>query len=185
MVVKPGTHYKSARYLADPDQPVHMLAGGHVNLKETPGIGVVPANQKQAEDPNVGAVREIEEEIVDDKGKPVLKNIDPARLKVMHIKTLTPPSGESHLVIAYKLELTPEEASTITAHVAKLESDENYRRAARGHTKNPETGEPEICTVAIHPLKEVAEGQHTLLQEGQRILFKKVYEEENRGIARA
>lgn len=176
VVVKAGTHYESPRYTADPAVPTYMISGGFINLTDTPGTALTPPSPGKAEDPRVGAVREVEEEMVDDQGKPVL-TVDPSRLRPMDTKTLFfPKTGEHRLVIGFHLELTPEEAATVKAHVARLEGDEAYRRAVRAHTENEETGKPEICTISILPLKEIAEGRHKLLHPDQRSLFQRIGE---------
>jgi hypothetical protein len=173
VVVKAGTHYQGPQYKADPDLPTYMISGGFINLTKTEGSQTVPANSSKAEDPQMGAVREMEEELIDDKGEPLMK-VDPSRLKPMDTKTLTFPSGERRVVIGMLLELTPQEVAIIKEHVGRMEQDETYRHAVRAHTINSETGKPEICTVSILPLKEIIEGKHTLLYPDQKSLFEKV-----------
>ena len=165
VMLKVGSHYQGPRYAADPSDPTYMIAGGFLNLIK-------------GEDPQVGVVRETGEELVDDKGNPIL-TIHPDRLKPMDTKTLTFSSGERRVVIGFMLELSPAEAQTIKAHVSRLENDDEYRRAVREHTKNPDTGKPEVCTVSILPLKEVLDGKHKLLHKDQMSLFKKIDEHLN------
>lgn len=175
VLMKAGTHYKGSRYEADPSKPTYMIPGGFINLTETKGTIFTPANPAKAEDPRVGAVREMEEELVNDGGSPMLSTA-PDRLKPMDTKTLTFPWGEIRVVIGFMLELTAPEVQSLKAHVARLESDANYRNAVRAHTVNSETSKPEICTVSILPLTEIIDGNHRLLYPDQKSLFKKIYE---------
>lgn len=122
VLMKAGTHYKSQRYEADPAKPTYMIPGGFINLTETKGTLSTPANSTKAEDPRVGAVRETEEELVDNTGKPLLA-IDPSRLTPMDTKTLTFPWGERRVVIGFMLELSPGEIQTVKNHVDRLDSD--------------------------------------------------------------
>ncbi len=104
VLVKAGTHYESPKYAADPNIPIYMIAGGMNNLTKTPGTIHTLADDTKAEDSRAAAVRECEEELVDDNGKPVLA-INPSRLKPIDTKTLTMPWGERRAVVGYMLEL--------------------------------------------------------------------------------
>lgn len=170
LLMKAGTHYQNSRYAADPATPTYMIPGGFINLTQTEGTLLTKPDDKRAEDPRTGAIRELEEELVNDQGQALL-SIDPARLKPMDTKTLTLPWGERRVVIGFMLELDAGEAATLRSHVQRLEGDEAYRHAVRAHTVNDETDKPEVCAPCIQPLKEVVEGKHILLYPDQRSLF--------------
>ncbi len=184
VVVKVGTHYAGARYAADPAVPTYMIPGGFIDLTQTPGSSSVPADATKGEHPRVGALREIEEEMVDDKGSPVLGGIDPSRLKPMDTKTISIPNGDRSVVIGLHLELNPDEARKLKEHVQRLETDDTYRHAVREHTINPETNKPEICTISILPLAEIAAGKHNLLHKDQISLFQLINDQVAQGVAR-
>ena len=175
VVVKAGTHYQGPRYAADPLIPTYMIAGGFLNLTHSPATQFSAEILNKPEDPRVGAVREAEEELVDDAGKPVLA-IDPSSLLPMDTKMLSFPWGEKRLVIGFMVPLNPAQVLTIKSHVARLEVDDNYRHAVRNHTINKDSDKPEICTVSILPLEEIASGRHVLLHRDQISLFQRVAE---------
>lgn len=169
MLMKAGTHYKGLNYEAEPSQPIYITPGGFVNLTETTGTLLTP-ERPQGEDPNVAAVRELEEEVVDDTGQPIL-SIDPKRLTPLLTKTISRGSSERQLVIGSLLELDAGEAVKLKAHVHRLEHNDTYRHKVRAHTINGESNEPEICTIELLLLKDIAEGKYTLLEPSQQSLF--------------
>ncbi|NCY24478.1 MAG: hypothetical protein EBX37_06340, partial [Alphaproteobacteria bacterium] len=177
VLMQAGDHYIGPFHDGDRSKPKYMIPGGFINLTETTGTRLVAADAKP-EDPRVGAVRETEEELIDDKGKPLL-TIDPARLKAMDAKSLAFRNGDRHVALGFLLELTPDEAKVLKAHAERMESDKAYHRAVREHTINPDTGKPEACTVKILPLKEVVEGKHALLYPDQKTLFERIDEHLN------
>ena len=161
VVLKAGSHYKESSY---------MIAGGFLDLSKTPGTLLTPADPAKAEDPRVGAIRELEEEMRDDKGAPLL-TIDPARLKPTDTKSITLKNGERRLVIGFTLDLTPQEVKTVQDHVDRLEHDAAYREAVRAHTINPDSAAPEVATVSIVKLDDLATGKAPLLHPDQSSLF--------------
>lgn len=174
VVQRPGTHYQSSSYPADNHQPYYMIAGGFLNLSQTNGIpGLIDANPLKGEHPEFGALRELTEEIVDDQGRPILAPT-PDRLVPKDTITVNFPNGERLLAIGYQVHLTPDETQAILEHVARLNSDTQYRRMCRSHTINPESGKPETCRTDILPLDELYRGQYKLLHPDQQSLFDKI-----------
>ncbi len=178
VVVRPGTHYKSKNYKADPDSPYTMIAGGFINLTTTEGVpGIFEARADKAEHPREGAVREMFEEIKDDQGNSLLVP-NPERLKPLDTKTITfAVTGEKRVVIGFAFEMNAKEIEVIKAHVERVRNEPGYRRACRVHTINPMSGEPEVCQVDILSLEEIAHSNHTLLHPDQLSLFRLAYEE--------
>lgn len=174
VVLRPGTHYRGPRYKAEANDHYYMIAGGFINLTETPGIqDLVASNPNKAESPVEGALRELIEEVVDDKGEAILKP-SPSRIFPMDALTLSFPSGERRLVIGYVVQLIKDEIYKVIAHVDRIASDEVYRRACRQHTVNSDSGMPEVCQVGILPLADLAANNYKLLHPDQRGLFQRI-----------
>lgn len=169
-----GTHYVDQRsptsLPTDEDEPFFMIAGGFIDLSKTVGIpGLVEENDQRGEHPREGALRELMEEVVNDRGDPVLCP-HPDRFIPMDALTLTFKSGERRLVIGHVVRLQDQEIQTILRHVARLDVDDIYRRACQGHTVNPSSGKPEVCRVDVVPLEDLATSSK-LLHVDQRNLF--------------
>lgn len=173
-----GEHYSARKkklptHKDNPEKPAYMLPGGYINLTKTTGTQLVKPDADKGEDPRVGAVRELEEEVRDDQGNAIL-HIAPERLKVMDAKTITMGTHERMLALGFMVELDNKEVLAIKRHVARLQSDAVYKQAASDRTFNSESGKPEVSDVAILPLSEVMDKKHDLLQPGLMSLFENV-----------
>lgn len=157
-----GPHYKTT-------EPAFTIPGGFINLTETPGSVKVPP-AKDPEDAFVGAAREIEEEFRLPDGAPLLA-VDPSRLELADTKTIVLPWGEHRVVMGLTLELNREETAIVKAHVAKLESDPAYKAAVAEKSANEASGKPELASVQIIPLGDLAAGKVKLLHQDQLSLF--------------
>lgn len=123
------------------------VPGGFMNLDFVEKDGVV--DRSHGEQPKEGAVRELTEELLNDKGTPVISP-DPSRLQLLvsgvsYKKTF----GTACCYHGHALELTPEEFSAIKTHAAKLESDPAYAEAVTKASGG------EVMGVLIKPLSEV------------------------------
>ncbi|MCB0353912.1 MAG: hypothetical protein KDD64_10320 [Bdellovibrionales bacterium] len=174
VVQRPGTHYLSERYPAEKETPFYMIAGGFINLASSPGIeNVLSGNPARGEHPAEGALRELAEELVGERGEPLLTP-EFERFLPMDALTLSFPNGERRVVIGYAVELNREETDRILSHVDRLNRDQEYRRTCRKHTVNPDSGEPEVCRADIVPLSELVDDSTALLHTDQRSLFRRI-----------
>lgn len=160
-----GPHYKPTEFSV-------TIPGGFINLTETPGSAKVEPS-KDPEDAFIGAAREIEEEFKLPGGAPLL-TVDPSRLELADTKTIVLPWGEHRVVIGLTLELNREEAAFVKAHVSKLESDPAYKAAAAAESINEASGKPELASIQIIPLDDLAGGKVNLLHKDQLSLFQAV-----------
>lgn len=172
----PGDHYYAHERTHEHRMRVEYAAfGGFLNLDNTPGTTFIPPRAGKAEDPNVGALRELEEEMPNDMGKPVLARIDPKRLVPMDTKTITRTNGDRTAVVGFMLKLEPHEVAAVKSHVERMK-DHSYHQAVRTHTTNPVSQKPEICAPRILPLNELAHARnkHPLLLPSQAGLFQNI-----------
>ncbi len=168
VMAETGAHYaKNAPDAA----PSYMIAGGFINLTDTPGSSLVAPVKGRAEDPRTGGARELEEEFKKPGGDPLLA-VDPSRMKPMDTLTLTFGSGEKRIVIGFMLEMNPDEIRTVKEHVARLETDPAYKAATAAETINPASGLAEVGSVKIFDLADIANGNCNLLHKDQQSLFK-------------
>ena len=171
VMAQSGAHY------GDGD-PKFAIPGGFINLTHREGSSHVPPTEtkdNQPENSRIGAARETEEEFKNADGSPLL-SVDPARLIPMDMDSVAFPNGQKMVVQGLMLELTPNEVQLFKDHIAKLNSDEDYKKAVEAQTINPASGRPEVSSVTIHPLKNVAEGRVKLLHADQLSLFKIVHD---------
>ena len=147
-----------------------MIFGGHLNLTSTPGSLLVQPSDAP-ESPRGAAAREIEEEMVDQHGKPLIA-VDPDRLWPIDCKTLRFKSGEVRLVIGMVLDLTHDEAALVSGHVLGLGENEALRDCVSRQTINEDTGLPEVRSTAIFDLSDIVDGKVDLLHQDQLSLFK-------------
>lgn len=157
-----------ANYPEVANGPLYMIPGGFINLTRTEGSSLVTPLDRP-ESPRSGAAREVEEELKLPDGTPLLR-IDPARLKPMDVDTLAVRGGAT-MVVGMMMELNPQEVAAVKAHVAQIAADPAYRLAVAQQSKNPHSGQPEVASVTIVPLKELAEGKYPMLHEDQQSLF--------------
>lgn len=166
LVGQAGDHYKRPDAAVMPE--AYTIPGGFINLSSTPGSSLVSASSAP-EDGRTGAAREVEEEFRDEIGAPLLV-IDPARLTPVDTKTLM-IGGSPRIVMGFMLVLNAAEIAHVTAHVARLASDEAYRTGVAAHSINPASRKPEIATVRIFDLADVVDGVCPLLHADQKSLF--------------
>lgn len=168
VLAQAGEHYRKK----DGTLPEsYMIAGGFINLTSTPGSTQVPPSN-QPEDPTIGSAREIEEELKTAEGPPLL-SVDPERLELMNIKTLS-LGDEKRLVTGQALELTPDEITLVKAHVERMACDSAYKAAVSAQSANHESGKPEVADVKIFTLAEAARGGVPLLHADQLSLFQAI-----------
>jgi hypothetical protein len=163
-----GDHYGPGDGQGD-RQDRFMIPGGFINLTSTPGSSLVPPSA-EPEEPRVGAAREVEEELRLPGGSPLLK-VDPARLKLMDARTIVSPAGERRVVLGMMLELTPAEVIEVKTHVAKIETDPDYKAAVARQSINTATGKPEVAEARIIPLQDLVAHRLKLLHQEQASLF--------------
>lgn len=168
VLAQAGEHYRRP---GEALPALYMIAGGFINLTRTPGSSLVPAADA-AEHPATGAAREMEEELRTPGGAPLLP-IDPDRLALVDALTLDLPGGEKRLVIGQALELTPDEAALVKAHIARMARDETYRTAVVAQSVNHDSGLPEIGGLSVVTLDDAARGAVPLLHRDQISLFRK------------
>jgi|GEM_PF-6462311 len=171
----PGDHYYDhERSKVDRLKMEYAAFGGYIDLENTPGTTLVPPQAGIAEQPQIGALRELEEELPNNLGKPVLPKIDPKRLIPVDNRTITRPNGDRLAVVGFMLKLEPHEVAAVKSHVDRMK-DHHYHRAVREHTRNEISRKPEMCGPAILPVNELArETNESLLIPGQRGLFEKI-----------
>lgn len=165
VLARAGSHYPVT-------QESFMIPGGFINLMRTTGSTLVPASPAP-EDAAVGAAREVEEELKNVDGSPLLVT-DPARLKPMDTKTLATRTGERSIVVGFMLELTPAEVAVVKQHMHQIETDAAYAAAAELQSVNHDSGKPEVSGLAIVSLRDVASGNCNLLHKDQQSLFQAV-----------
>jgi hypothetical protein len=171
-----GDHYyPESRQREHRMKAEYVAFGGYLDLEKTPGSTSIPPRAGKPEDPQEGALREMEEELRNNTGKPILPRIDPKRLVPMDARTLTKPTGERVAVVGFMLKLEPQEVAAVQSHVERIK-DLSYHREVREHTKNTGTQKPEICAPSILPLTELAveTGRHKLHQPGTVSLFQNI-----------
>ncbi len=169
VLAETGDHYAKP---GEANVPAYMIPGGFINLSETPGSTLV-AKSSAPEDGRTGAAREVEEELKNPDGSPLLA-VDPKRLKPMDTLTLAFRSGEKRIVIGMLLELNADEVKTVKAHIANIAASPAYAAATAAQSINPDSGKPEVSNVAIFDLSDVAQGKVNLLHKDQQSLFKVV-----------
>lgn len=166
VLAEAGEHYGTA----ENGEPRYTIPGGFINLSAREGSSKVEASINTPENQRIGAAREIEEEFKKDDGSPLLE-IDPDTLKPMDMDVIN-AGGQPMVVQGLVKDLNKSEVADVKAHVLKLASDESYRAAVASQTINPASQKPEVSTVKILPLDEMAAGKHLLLHPDQASLFK-------------
>ncbi len=119
--------------------------GGFTNLDYVEINGV--KDWSKGEQPKEGAARELREEAIDDKGKPILTPT-PDRMELLitgHDYRRRPATNYS----GHALELTGKELAELKQHSQKLAGDEAYRRAAQAASHG------EVTLIEVKPLQEV------------------------------
>lgn len=169
IVARTGDHYRKEAGAPD----AYMIPGGFVNLTSTTGSSRV-APGAAPEDGRTGAAREVEEELKNIDGSPLL-SVDPSRLKPMDTRTLA-IGAERRIVIGFMLELTAEEVALLRRHQARIEADPAYAKAAALQSINHDSGKAEVSGIAEFPLSDVAGGKCNLLHKDQQSLFQAVEE---------
>ncbi len=104
------------------------VPGGYINLDFTEASTYVHVSP-WGETPPQGAIRELREEILDATGLPIL-DIDPARLSVVKTGVDYRAVEKGGLPVQYNghaVELTPKELALVQNHIAKLQSDPEYK----------------------------------------------------------
>lgn len=156
LLCQSGAHYfKSGEGFSEDTFPErYSYPGGFANLVEREGSFFVKT-QKGAESPEEAGAREVEEEIVDDQGRPVIF-VDPVRLKPLDHDIVINKYGKPIVVCSMYYDLALNEVSKLKNHIAKLEESDVYRQACAEHTKSPASGLPEVHTTRFATIHETA-----------------------------
>lgn len=162
LLAEAGPHYKK-------EGPLYMIPGGFMNLSRTPGSSLVDASDNP-ESPRNALARECEEELKNADGSPLFK-INPNRFIPMDMNTIRLPWGETRVVLGSIYVMKKYEFEHAKAHVAKLQSDDDYRDAVATQTINPDSGLPEVASLAIVDLDDIVKGGVRLLHADQLSLF--------------
>jgi len=165
-----GAHYARIKKIAEGEK-AYTIPGGFLTLTHTTGSIYVAASEA-AETPRNGTAREFEEEFKNKSGGPLLP-MDPARLEPLDTTTIDFGKGRDKLlVMSFMVEANADEIQQINTHVARLANDPDYRTRVEVGTVNEHTGMPEIATLKIFDLQDVADGKVNLMQKDQLSLFK-------------
>ncbi len=162
-------------------EPLHMFFGGFINLSWTPGSSLVKASQ-EPEHPRTGVAREIEEEMPGADGQPLLK-IDPEKLKLIYVRTLSFGEHAIQLVSGFVMRVPQDKVPKIKDHINGIHLDPDFRQFIADQTSNPETGKPEVAAISIHDLRAAAAGQVPFLYPGQIPFFRRVLADQFQDIA--
>ena len=104
-------------------------------------------DKSRGEQPEEGALREMNEELLDDKGKPIL---DIAEDRLNHVISCNDYSKRpGTAVTGFTLRLTPDEFSAVKAHSESMENKLDYRNAVRAASGG------EVKQVLIMPLETI------------------------------
>ena len=168
VMVEAGSHYD---YMDGRGK--YMATGGFVNLTKKEGSTFVKEKSGVPEWPQEGAARECEEELIDDKGNPIIP-MDPNRLMIMSGKAIgTTPNPSS--VYGFMAVLTDDEVKNAKAHIKRTNTDSAYKKAWIAKTINSDSGKPEIQNVTIHRLEDIVNGEVKLLHDDQKDLFRAIW----------
>lgn len=169
LLCKTGPHYHRDK---DGQAPVtypdkYTYSGGFVNPEEHEGSSLVQKSNIP-ESPEAGAAREIEEEIRNLDGSPVLE-IDPKRAMTIDHQMVRNLFGEPILLCGMLYNLTSEEVSTLKTHMENLKCKE-YREQCMAHTVSPYTCLEEVSDLRFFTMEEILKGDVDFLHAGQEWL---------------
>ncbi len=120
---------------------VYGAFGGYTNVDDN------PAKNSKKEQPNEGAIRELGEEVVNDKGNPVIEPV-PSRLKLLCAGNDYRPNP-AVAYTGFSLELDKTEIKALTSHIQKMQTEPNYK------TKVQEASHGEVAEIMSMPINEV------------------------------
>jgi hypothetical protein len=166
LLAEAGPHYKKTEKL-------YMIPGGFVNLSRTPGSSFVEPSDKP-ESPRNALARECEEELKNADGTPLLE-INPSRFEPMDMNTIYLPWGETRVVIGSLYEMRTGEYNLIKNHIAKLNTDTDFKMACAEKTINPDSNLPEVASLILVKLTDVINEKVKLLHADQMSLFQAVH----------
>ncbi len=172
LLCQSGAHY----FRNDEDEGMperYTYPGGFANLMEREGSFYVNP-QDGAENPEEAGVREVEEEIVDADGKPVIV-VDPVRCKPLDHDIVENKFGKPIVICSMYYELEPNEVLALKQHIQKLNESEDYRASCAEHTKSGVSDLPEVHTarfVSVHDAVSQIPFLHTGQNEHVRRLMR-------------
>ena len=175
LLCQSGEHY--FRDCDDEKMPErYTYPGGFANLERREGSFFVSAEQT-AEEPEHAGAREVEEEIVDDKGQPIVF-IDPKRCEPLDHVIVENKYQKPIVVCSMFYRLAPNEVEALKNHLAKLKHDEEYRAECSARTQNPASRLAEIYTAKFVTVHEAAT-QISFLHAGQEEHVRTLVRREN------
>jgi hypothetical protein len=120
--------------------------GGYINADYVARNGKV-IDRSRGEQPEEGALREMNEELLDDQGKPIL-NIAAGRLEHLHASCdyRTRPGT---LVQGFEVSLTGQEFAATNGHSVRMANEPGYARAVR------QASHGEVKEILVRPLRDV------------------------------
>lgn len=153
---------KRGRYFKDEGKDGQGVPGGYANLADH-------------EQPRAASLREFAEEISDHEGKPVVPGIQESRLVLLDTgidyKNGRPGTLYAGCAwTAYSCELNTDEIAKLKIFQARMDEDENYRRAVQQHS-NEELDYIDLSTpeILIHKINS-GEFQFTYDHEKDMVL---------------
>ena len=175
LLCQSGPHYFRHENFEDMPER-YSYPGGFANLVECEGSSFVTPKPR-AEEPEEAGAREVEEEIRDADGKPVIY-VDPERCHPLHHDIVTNKAGDPIILSSVFYMLSPIEVQRLKAHIHRLEESESYRKACAEHTKSHDSGLAEIHTVKFFSVHD-AMTRVPFLYPGQEEHVRRLVKHEN------
>ena len=176
LLCQSGAHYFKDQPNEGEMPEKYSYPGGFANLVECEGSFFV--NKKNVpEEPEQAGAREVEEEIVDDQGNPVIY-VDPQRCKPLDHDIVSNKFGKPIVVCSMYYNLTPNEVGALKGHLEKLANSEEYRAKCAEFTKSPASGLPEVHTAKFVRVHDAAM-KIPFLYDGQEEHIRRLIRHEN------
>ncbi len=120
--------------------------GGYINADYVARNGKV-IDRSRGEQPEEGALREMNEELLDNKGKPIL-NIAAVRLEHLHA-SCDYRRRPGTVVQGFEVKLTDQEFAAVKRHSVRMANEPAYARAVR------KASHGEVKEILVNPLRDV------------------------------
>jgi hypothetical protein len=120
--------------------------GGYINADYVAHGGKV-IDRSRGEQPEEGALREMNEELVDDQGEPIL---DIAAARIAHVHASCDYRIRPGTVVqGFEVRLTNREFAAVKAHSGRMANDPGYAMAVR------QASHGEVNEILVRPLRDV------------------------------
>lgn len=150
----------------------YTIPGGYGNLTNTRGSSQVPASNDKPESGFETMAAETEEEFQKEDKSPLI-SIDPEDIILLDTLTLSLGPNNKRIVMGGLYEATAQQINTITAHVSRMETDDEYKQVIAGNSANEYTKLPEVSDHVLFKLDDLADGLVKLYHSDQQSLFLK------------